>query len=470
MSALEIGFSVFRFRIRTVLSGMIAESAPLSLNGAVKDLWIVAPAADVTLRRGDTLQLKWRSIGIDADEPLILSLRGSASEPWQGITTIRAGSASHMLHTAQITIASFQLQLATADRTAVDVSGVIDLIPASATNRILVLRPLDRDTLWLHRDYFRWKPAPGMDISGISGIQIDYAHGAAVNRGGTFPTDRREIPLMEIIPEGQSSSNFTFYVRALPDTHAILIDRVVVSDFRFLTRLEGAVLHRGDYPKVYTAASRFSDKIPYKDSGRINFPRYYLSTDLGQTWKEENVFSSNHHQKLLLSHPAADGCYLRMEGFIGRRMFADTTGPFRIEDRTSALWEWNVGDVMRYRYRPPGYPYDTLVVECTDIEDRGSVILYTLREYSEKNDTTAVYTVTEFPDDMHRLVGWHLLPVDTYRYCDVDLDEYDVSWSRDADITVHCSVKRQKGIKRLYRWDIIPVPPHNLERVWDLIE
>ncbi len=444
----EIGFEAFHFRLSTILSGMRRESAEIRINDRTRDIWFTHPTGERTYASDDTVQLNWSTFGIAPEEMLTLSVRSGENSPWEPLMSVQAGMASLTIPATLLRSPASFLRLAVGSEEVFAISPKLYVLQQSGSEKIVVYSPVAGGVYVLHRDVFRWRPVAGA-AAGISQIEIEFYIGAALYDRRRFPGTQYEIPLMDIMSRVDESGIFghTFRIRALPDTHAVVISRVEIVDFRILTRLENTTLRRGTPLEVRAWHSTFLTRVPESDGGGKRYVDFYLTTDGGMTWKNENAFAWQEHASLLPS-AAANECYLRMEGHAGNRLIADTTGPFKIIDNTAPLWEWKVGDILRYRYSesPWHQKTDTLTIEFIDKREDGDRIVYTLHEHSSKYDTVAVETITEHKNDMHRLEGWRIPKVNAYRYVDAQLQGYHVEWYRGVNIAHRLYTERGYGI------------------------
>ncbi|MFA6234015.1 MAG: hypothetical protein WC824_07475 [Bacteroidota bacterium] len=457
----DVGFQTFRFRLRTLVSGIIRETAPIRLRDEARDIWFAFPAQNLSVWETDTLHIRWASVGLDANEAVMLSIRTDENQPWSIVNTLRAVDTVVDLPVQSLGRTVFNLKLAPAKGDIAEISARIRVLPSTWAAPIAVLAPRNGDTLIWHRDALEWVPAPGSENK-ITELEVRYREmTSSYDYTRRFPGTRHEIPLSEIIlrapEETPFRASYIMYIRALPDTHSIQIGPFFVFDFRFITRLENATLRRGTVLDIKRAHTGFGDLIPWRDyrnSSSETPVHYFLSMDGGASWNEENEFAwfnSLGACGQFLTARVAGECLLRMVAVRGARTFADTTGPFSIIDRTSPLFEWNIGSTFRYKYDTLPYsPTDTLTVQIVGKVDDGKVITYTLREYSARTGQYRTGTIWENKNEMSRLSGWKIPGVNVYRYADSDEDEYSVYSYQVGYFSASVTVRRQKGLLKLY--------------------
>ncbi len=466
-----IGFTAFRFRLRTRLSGIIRETAVIRVTDQQRDVWFISPDRERSVSENERYHIRWSSFGLGAGESLTLSIRGGKSDPWDFIATFPDSLREYELVIASLGRTTFELKLATDENDVVAISPRLRVLTAAGDAPIVVLSPLPGDTLVYSRDLFRWLPAPG-NTAEITGIKITYDNQSQNGFGrGILPATSGEYSLFEILRDPPSNTGYrcqyTFHVQALPDTHSVTVGPFYIFDFRILTDLENAVLKRGTVARIRSNKTEFEEKRNSKNLAAPLYKApvsYLLSADGGITWQEDNTFAGD-YQTMLLSHPAAENCYLRMRGIRGTRVFEDTTGPFSIVDYTEPLFEWNVGDQFRYVLHNYYQLIDTIEVSFVNKVEGPNLIKYVIDERSFSTNKTVRDSITEYKSEMHRLEGWRIPPIDIYRFADRDLDSHEQMWYYPVNLNIKATVRKNLGIESTFEryW-----PPGGREEIYTM--
>ncbi len=446
----DVGFREYRLRVKTKLSGLIRETETITLQLPSRYIRIVSPRWGQTFPAEGSLELQWVCFGIPDEEPLRLFIRKIEGEPWEHLMDVEAGRNSVHLGAEELQRRQCEILISTVSEDARAISPRIVIKPTTGEGMVSVLNLHPGDTLIYHEGILRW-------TSTKPEVQIGYSKKPQNSIFGRYyETTVGEVSLMEIIKhEPPSDQNITYYIqlRAVGDTHIVSVGPLYIYDFRFMNRLENKVLHRGSELGFPSRHSTFAEK-PHPSSIAARKPcnncvTFDLSTDGGATWAAYDNFS-DYGQRRLLDHPASSQCYLRMRASAGRYDFEDITGPFEIDDNTTAMFEWKAGETYRYRMTYMQYlEKDSLRIEVMDRVDTPDSIVYRIREIRHVNDTS-FHTITEYPTEMHRLSGWRLPDIPVYRYGHKDISQYTVFWSYGGDDRAYATVRRGIGLSQLY--------------------
>jgi hypothetical protein len=398
IAARTITFPAFRFRLRTMESGIAVESAVITFREIKPGISILYPVNEMPIHSDESIRVAWSTTGLPDSTTLMLSVRGEETESWVVLRNYAQSITEAIFPVRSIQRESFIFRVATADGSVFAVTPRIHVVPDTGDSPIVLLAPHTGDTLIYHKDALIWAPVHGQ-AGGIQSVSIKYDIGASKGRhGGVYPASQMFIPLMSI------------------------------------------------------------------DPGTPPFVSFLFSSDGGSTWREDNVFARE-HQRLLLPYTAMHNCYLRMRATSGARVFEDTVGPFDIVDEVEPLFEWKVGDQLRYMRKFKEAIIDTLTLEFTAREASADLIRYSVSEYSRADDTTRHYTITEDKKNMHRLEGWRIPPTDIYRYVDKHVESTMVEWYNDIEQIVKVTISRGLGITRIFTRYQYPYPETYYETV-----
>ncbi len=337
IAAREIGYSTFHFTLHTRRSGIVRQTAPISLSNQDRDIWFEKPAKPAVLRAIDTLLVQWSSLGLASDEVVTLSIRSSDSDPWQKLREVLPAESVLKLPVADLSRSSFVLKLATESGDASAISPKVFVLSDTANPPILIVSPNPGDTLQYPRDGITWARNP-FSTANIREFEVHAEHNGQPSGQRRFPVTGTTISLKEMLFGEPGSGPYTFYIRALPDTHTVIFGPLYIYNFQIVTNLQPVGLRRGTAPKVIVRHTGFKEWINHNSKGpRTDYITFAISTDEGQTWVEDNSIVQE-NQELLLHAPGGDRCYLRMRATRGSRVFEDVVGPFRIVDETAPLF------------------------------------------------------------------------------------------------------------------------------------
>lgn len=433
IAARTITFPAFRFRLRTMESGIIVESAAITFREIKPGITILYPVNEMPIHSDESIRVAWSTTGLPDSTSLTLSIRGEETESWVVLRNYTLSITEAILPVQSIQRESFVFRVAAADGSVFAVTPRIHVVPDTINAPIIVLNPRAGDTLVFHQDVLHWIPAPGMSKK-ITSIAIS-THDSQVlsSDGGEYPSNRTSIALSEILkdpPHEQGSRwKYTFHIKVLPGGEIVTIGPVTIFDFRFEKGLDNEVLRRGTRLDIPTYHTAFGEKNFHGLNGGEFGPlvAFLFSSDGGNSWREENQFATR-KKHMPLSIAASENCFLMMRGPIGSRFFADTTGPFRIIDNTTPLFTWNTGDVLRYVRTQDRMPSDTLTVSFIARTETSDLIQYSVEEHSSVSGERTKHTITEEKHNMHRLSGWRIPHTDIYRYADRDISSISSYW------------------------------------------
>jgi len=451
---IEIESDEFRLHLVTQETRTSCYSGYVKVRDTRIGIAITSPECDIGIYENSSLRFSWESWGLEKTEKLLIAARSATTKTWIELLSVGGDVRMVDIPTSDLPGRSSWLRVRATQSGVEAISPGIHVV--SDSTRLTILSPSAGDTVIYHIDAIRFVRSPVAQND--KSLEMAYAKNPITPRTGSwYDAQSGSIEIANLFepPSSKSYWKYYFYLRIPSEQIWHAIEPVYVCDYQIRTVLAGQTLRRGTLLEISKAHLSFIEPDFSADPSRLEKHAVFaISTDEGKTWIEERAFYQE-RMSLLLTAQSAENCYLRMRSERGTRVFEDIAGPFTIVDEITPMFEWKVGDQLRYRlYKTHGHILDTLTLTVVSIEEYAERINYECTEYSARSGITRNVQITEDKSAMHLIKGWIFPRANIHRYADANLDSYQTSWNEGPSfLQITVDVVRGKGITATHIYD-----------------